>query len=399
MYQSSTRNNFLDILLDPQAIAILGSIALHAIIGAGLPFLSQPEKAGKKVGPSTVKVVQLTPSELRRIPQAPPAPAPQVLPPVAQPTPAPQPAVAPPRSPQFSTAPQTIPFSPIRAPFDGVTIKPPQGNKQQKVTPQKQPFAPIFDPGEIFKPTPKPSKANIPKGSTPKPSTKPTPKPTTSPVTKKTTAVAPTPQPAIATDDDGSDPTTTTTPSPTSTPTPQAQQSGGTPTPTPTPTIAATTPPITVPTGGATGNPGVTGTGLYGKYTRDANAQLLAYLKKYPNIKPYPPKQLPLQQYKSALPCPKVKQPPFIVLMVTFDKVPGSLDGNILGTSTSPLLNDEKPYVAGDSATLKNDKLMEILATAGFAAATEADKTRPEADKGKPVIYQYRVQAVCIPPS
>lgn len=110
MYQSSTRNNFLDILLDPTAIAILASIVLHATIGASLPFFTQPEKEGKKVGPTTVKVVELTPSELQRIPQAPPTPAPQVLPPVTQPTPASSPAVAPVRTPQFSTAPQTIPF-------------------------------------------------------------------------------------------------------------------------------------------------------------------------------------------------------------------------------------------------------------------------------------------------
>lgn len=392
MYQSSTRNNFLDILLDPTAIAILASIALHATIGASLPFFTQPEKEGKKVGPSTVKVVELTPSELQRIPQAPPVPKPQVLPPVTQPIPAQRPAVATPRPPQFSTAAQTIPFSPIRAPFDGVTIKPPQGNKQQKATPQKQPIAPIFDPDAIFKPTPTPSKSPIPKASNPKPSTQPTPTPTTSPVTKKTTTVAPTPQPSIATDDDGSDPATTTTPSPTLPP--KAQQSGGTPTSAPTPTIAATIPPTT-PTPSGTGVPG--GTGLYGKYTRAANAQLLAYLQKYPNIKQYPPKQLPPQQYKSASPCPKVKQPPFIVLMVAFDKAPGGLDGNILGNTTSPLLNDEKPYITGDPATLENENLMKIATTAGFAAATEADKTRPEADKGRPVLYQYRVQAVCIP--
>ena len=393
MYQSSTRNNFLDILLDPTAIAILASIAIHATIGASLPFFTQPEKEGKKVGPSTVKVVELTPSELQRIPQAPPAPKPQVLPPVTQPIPAQRPAVAAPRPPQFSTAPQTIPFSPIRAPFDGVTIKPPQGNKQQKATPQKQPIAPIFDPGEIFKPTPKPSKSPLPKGITPKPSTQPTPTPTASPVSKKTTTVAPTPQPSIATDDDGSDPATTTTPSPT--PTQTAQQSGGAPTPAPTPTIAATTPPITSPTGSATGVPG--GTGLYGKYTLAANVRIQEYIKKYPNIKMYPPKPLPPQQYKSAAPCPKVKQPPFIVLMVVFDKLSNGLDNNILGTATSNLLTDEKPYITGDPVTLEDKNLMNIATTAGFSAATEADKTRPEADKGRPVLYQYRVQAVCVP--
>ena len=70
MSQSITRNNFTDILLDPTTIAVVGSIAVHAIFAANLALFTQPAKELKKPGPGTVKVVELTPSELQRIPWA-----------------------------------------------------------------------------------------------------------------------------------------------------------------------------------------------------------------------------------------------------------------------------------------------------------------------------------------
>ena len=79
MYQSAPRKNFLDTLIEPTSIAILGSIALHAILGASLPFFTQLEKEVKKSEPGTVKVVELTPTELQRIPQAPRIPAPEIV--------------------------------------------------------------------------------------------------------------------------------------------------------------------------------------------------------------------------------------------------------------------------------------------------------------------------------
>lgn len=390
MYQSSTRKNFLDILLDPTAIAILGSLALHATIGATLPFFTQPDKAGTN-GPATVKVVELTPNELQRIPQAPPTPAPQVLPPVTQPTPAPSPQAAPPSAPdEFSTSPQTIPFPSIvgTPQKKKVTPKPKSAPKQQKAKPQKRSTIAIFDPNQIFNaPTPKPSKSPIPKG-TPKPSAQPKPTPKTQPLTKKTTSqTTPAPQQQIpATDDDGGDRPPTT---PATTPTRQAQQQPATAPPSGTPAAQPTTQPATPPSGEPTGNNNERG--LYGKYTQAANAKLQEYLQKYPNIKQYPPKQLS-QQYPAGVTCSKVKQPPFIVLMVAFDKVPEGQENNILGSGTSPLLNDEKPYINGDPTMLANKKLLELATTAGFADATEADKQRPAADKGKPVLYTYRVQ-------
>ena len=381
MYQSSTRNSFLDILLDPTAIAILGSIALHATIGASLPFFTQPEKEGKKVGPSTVKVVQLTPSELQRIPQAPPAPTPQVLPPVTQPIPSPRP-VAPPSTPQFSTAPQTIPFSPIRDAFDGVTIKPPAGNKQQPATAQKTPITAIFDPESIFKPTPKPSKSPIQKGITAKPSTQPTPS-IKKPLAKKPqAAIAPTPQPNAVTDDDGGEQPPAT---PASAPTNQTQKPGGTPQPsrpTVTPTPAPVTPPSDSSAGGGNG-------GFYGKYTKSATERLQQYMAANPGIKLYQPKLLS-QSYPPGVACSKVKQPPFIVLMVAFDKVPENQENNILGESSAPSI--DKPYVAGDRDTPENRKLGDLAANAALYDANKADQDRTAADKGKRVLYQYRVQ-------
>ncbi len=382
MYQSSTRNNFLDILLDPTAIAILASIALHATIGASLPFFTQPEKEGKKVSPTTVKVVQLTPSELQRIPQAPPAPTPQVLPPVTQPIPSPRPSVAPVRPPQFSTAPQTIPFSPIRGAFDGVTIKPPAGNKQQPVKPQKTPIAPIFDPESIFKPTPKPSKPPIQKGITAKPSTQPSPS-TKKPLAKKSPAAdTPTPQPNAVTDDDGGEQTPTTSGS---SPTNQAQQPGGTLQPS-RPTLTPAPAPLTPPSDGSAG--GGNG-GFYGKYAIAAAKRLQQYIEANPGIKLYDRKLLS-QSYPPGVPCSKVKQPPFIVLMVAFDKVPENQEDNILGESTAQPI--DKPYVAGDRDTPENRKLGDLAVNAALYDANRADRDRPAADKGKRVLYQYRVQ-------
>jgi hypothetical protein len=368
MYQPSTRKNFLDNLLDPTAIAILGSIALHATLGASLPFVTHPEKEAKKAEPGTVKVVELTPNELQRIPQIPPTPIP-VLPPISQPiTPSSQ--AVPPRTPQFSTDAATIPFSPIRIPLEKIMPKALPAKKEQKAIPQKQPIAPIFDRNISFKPSPKPSKPLIPKIIAPKPTPKPI---ATQPIVKKT---QPSPAPKfpadLPPDDDGSDVAPI---APTPSPNNQAQQPAITPQPTITPQPAKSP------------NPGSRDDSLYAKA---ANAKILEYLTKYPDIKQYPPKTLS-QKYPPGIPCPKLKQPPFIVLMVAFDKVTQGQDP-ISGSSISPLLENEKPYINGDPAILSNKKLLDISVTEGLADATEADKKRPEADKGKPVMYQYRVQ-------
>ncbi len=409
MDRSSPRNNFLDILLDPMAIAILGSIAIHAALGAGLPFLTPPNQEGKKAGPGTVKVLELTPSELQRIPQAPPTPtpvpiSPAVTPQITQPQPTtPTPAIKPPQAPKFSTAPLTIPFSPIRTTATPTaTPKPTAGKKDKKAIAQKQPKPPTFDTNIIFTPTtPAPRPTATPKQNTPKPAA--TPQGNTTKATPPTTKPSPAVKPPVAkktpasttpvTRNDGEPNEGNGSPSqpktaPAATPKPQTAQPPGTSRPASTP--AQTTTQSTTPNGGGDPN-GNTESGLYGKYTKAANARLQEYLRKYPNIKQYPPRQLS-QQYPPGVPCSKVKQPPFIVLMVAFDRVPDGQDANILGNTTSPLLENEKPYIDGDPATLANKKLTELATTAGFVDATERDKNRAAIDKGKPVLYTYRVQ-------
>ncbi len=83
-------------------------------------------------------------------------------------------------------------------------------------------------------------------------------------------------------------------------------------------------------------------------------------------------------------------------MMVAFDKLSQGQDP-ITGDSISPILENEKPYVDGDPATIANKKLLATSVTAGFAEATEVDKSRPAIDKDKPVLYSYRVQFTCSP--
>ena len=96
-------------------------------------------------------------------------------------------------------------------------------------------------------------------------------------------------------------------------------------------------------------------------------------------------------RYPPDTPCPRTKQPPFTILMVGFDRVPQGQDDNILGDNTSQPLDNKKSYF-GDPQILNNPSLLDKSLTAGFAAATEAEKNRPEADKDLPVLYYYRVQ-------
>ncbi len=378
MYQSSPRKNLLDILVDPTSIAILGSIALHAILGASLPFFTQLEKEIKKADPGTVKVVELTPNELQRIPQAPPIPAPQIAtpPPVI---PQPQ-AVIPPISPNSPT----IPFSPIRIPLEKLKPQPAKGKKAQPAIPQKQPIAPLFDPNISFNPTPKPTKSPDKKATTTKPTPIPITKPAPKPIVKKPKVTTVNPIPTVNSDDDGGDlqPTTPSTPST------QAQKSVNTP---PVATANSTRPAGQSETD-PSGTPGSDSNSFpqfYGKYSAAATERIQQYLKAYPGIKLYTPVTL-RQSYPVGLPCSSVPQAPFIVLMTAFDKVPENNENNPLGDSTAPSI--DKPYVAADRDTPENRKLGELAVNTALYAANKADQDRPPADKGKKVLYQYRVQ-------
>jgi hypothetical protein len=378
MYQSSTRTNFLDILADPTAIALLGSIALHALIGASLPLFPQPKDI-KKAEPGTVKVVELTPNELQRIPQAPPIPAPKAFTPVIPPT-TPSSTLAPPASnPPISPNSPIIPFSPIRIPLENVNPNPVAGNKQQQAIPKQQPTAPIFDPNISFKSTPKPISKPNPKNTTPKPLPIPKPAPvaekpkkSTNPDSAKTTVI----------DSSGDTPATTSATTPTQ--------------PASSPTNSTTTPransPTTTTAGSSSGTPGKDPNSFppfYGKYAASAGERIEQYLKSYPDIKLYKPQSL-LQSYPDGVPCSKVKQAPFIVLMTLFDKVPENVENNPLGDATAQSI--DKPYVAAEKDTPENRKLSEIAINTALYQANKADQNRPVEDKGKRVLYQYRVQ-------
>ena len=381
MYQSAPRKNFLDILIEPTSIAILGSIALHAIIGASLPFFTQLQQEVKKAEPGTVKVVELTPTELQRIPQAPPIPAPEIVAKPTVPTPA---AVTPPIAPPISPNSPTIPFSPIRIPLEKLTPQPPKGNKTQQAIPQQQPAQPKFDPNISFKPPAKPTKAPEQKATTTRPT--PIPKPAPIPIKKKPKPTTVIPIPDVNSDDDGGNLQPTT---PATTPSPQAQKPANTSPPT-----TATNPSRPAGQSGTqpSGTPGSDTNSFppfYGKYAALATERIQQYLKAYPGILLYTPVTL-RQSYPVGLPCSSVPQAPFIVLMTAFDKVPENNDNNPLGDSTAPSI--DKPYVASDKDTPENRKLGELAVNTALYEANKADQNRPPADKGKKVLYQYRVQ-------
>ena len=395
MYQSPSRNNFLDILIDPTTSAIIASIALHALLGAGLPFFTQLEKAGKKPEPSTVKVVELSPSELQRIPQAPPIPTPQVLPPASQPIPPTSQSAPPPISPNT----KTVPFSPIRVPLENVTPTPAPAQKPQQVIPQQQPKPPSFNSKVSIKPKPKSTQSSpvkpkpkpnqssgSPDGNTKlSPTPLPSPEPTSEPSQKRKILTVPLPSSSSNTPDPDGGNTSSTTPTTGSS---QSQSPSGSSSQTSTPTNS--TSPSTSSTQSSVNSTGNITGGNYGGYTQAVTARTNNYIAKYPNIKPYLLRLLMLR-YPPDTPCPRTKQPPFTILMVGFDRVPQGQDDNILGDNTSQPLDNKKSYF-GDPQILNNPSLLDKSLTAGFAAATEAEKNRPEADKDLPVLYYYRVQ-------
>ena len=384
MYQSSARKNFLDILLDPTAIAILASLALHTIIGAGLPFFTRPDSAGIKSGPTTVKVVELTPSELQRIPQAPPVPTPQAVPPPTQRAPSPSP-VAPPRATKFSTAPQTIPFSPLR-PSDGTLFQPPAAKPKKAASP-KRPLNPLFDPNAIFNSPTKAPKPQTKKGVT----TKPSPS-TSSPVVTKPATKAPTkapkklvtPQPNTETDDDGgSNPPAQTPPANNSNNRPAQQPAGTNPTANTNPSNSTpTTPTEPANTSGDSGGGG----GFYGRYTQEALKRLIDYKQNIPGLVVYQPAVLKVD-YPAKAACTSAKQSPYIVYMVAFDKVAEIAPDDI--TSERLTQTVDKSAIYGDKG---NAQLFRYAAFKATEASTTADLNRPAADKGKRVLYQYRVE-------
>jgi hypothetical protein len=376
MYQSAPRKNSLDILVDPTAIALLGSIALHALIGASLPFFNYLEQESKKADPGTVKVVELTPSELQRIPQALPTPN---LPVVTAPPTIPntkivtQPSVTPisPNSP-------TVPFSPIRIPLGQPTPKPPKGVKDQQSIPQPQPTEPIFDPKISLKPAPKSSQSPTPDQF------KPAPKPSPPPIAtkpKKTNLI-----PFANSDDNGGDFQPFT---PTTTPGSQVQSTNPT-----RPAGGSTQPkPAGQPSGQSSGgSPAGSGNNFpytNGKFDAVVQEQLAKYKQAYPGLKVYLPR-LVQRAYPPDVLCANVRKTPFIVMMLAFDKVPDKRENNPLGYSSAPSIDE--PFIAADQDTAANKILADLAVDTALYEANKADQGRPLTDRGNRVLYQYRVQ-------
>jgi hypothetical protein len=372
MYQSSTRNNFLDILLDPTAIAILGSIALHAIIAASFPFLFQPDKPGKKADTGSVKVVELTPNELQRIPQAPPPIIPQTLPPVYQPS-VPVAPAAPPRAPKISTAPQTIPSSPIRT-APKATAKPVPVTKAQTAKPKAQPSPLVFGSENSFDPKPLPSKVS----AKPDPTKPAPPSQTPAKPAKPTKPTSPKPTEVPQGYDTG--PELQPTPAPGSGR--QSQKPPATPQPAGSPNaIPGSTPSATPPSNDVGG-----GNGFYGNYTQLAIEQLKIYQAKYPGLI-VANKKLVVKPYPPGIPCSKVKQSPFIVFMPVFGKTPENSDPT-LGSSTADV-EDGKIFAEN---TKENEVAILQAKKIAVEEAQEENKNRTEVQKKSPIVYSLRIQ-------
>jgi hypothetical protein len=272
-----------------------------------------------------------------------------------------------------------VPFSPIRIPLGQTTPNPPKGVKDQQAIPQPQPTEPIFDPKISLNPAPKSSQSPTPDKRNPAPKPSPTPI-TTKP--QKTDLI-----PFANSDDDSGDfQPFTPAPSPgkQSQSTNSTRPAGG----------SSQSKPAGQPSGQSSGSSsGGGGDGNssfpypYGKYAAAVTARIARYMKDHPGIVVYKPTLLS-QSYPPGVPCSRTKQAPFSVLMVAFDKVPAS--NNALGSTTAPSIDE--PYVATDRETPDNRKLGEIAIDTAIYNANKADQNRSSADKGKRVLYQYRVQ-------
>jgi hypothetical protein len=176
MDRLSARKPALDFLIDPTAIAIVGSIALHALFVANLPWLFRPEKPGDKQ-PGTVKIVQLTPAEADRLPQTEPTPQPSpvatpaIVPPVYQPSTPTPPAQSIPINP---SPPTTVPSFggniPIPPPFKPTTPS------SQPAPKSAQPQSPVKSTKPKTNTRPSPTSATATSANSPPKSTQPKPK-------------------------------------------------------------------------------------------------------------------------------------------------------------------------------------------------------------------------------
>ncbi len=130
-------------------------------------------------------------------------------------------------------------------------------------------------------------------------------------------------------------------------------------------------------------NPKITDTeDVQNRYIRAANNKILDYLKKYPNLKVHPTKSL-LEEYPIGTSCPKIKQPPFIILLLVVSEVVGD-STYMLRTAFSPY--PDRTSIDKTSGASIDRTLMQIATSSGFREAIETDTKRPAA-ASRPVLY------------
>jgi hypothetical protein len=380
MYQFSTRKNFLDILLEPTSLAILASIALHGLIAANLAMLFPPEKPGKTADPGLVKVLELNPNEIQRIPQAPqtsvqplaPTPLfPDVLPPLDEPiTTVPSPTATEPG--KITTTPKVVPSTPQRT---TPTAKP---SPSQSSIAQKQPSAP-----QQFDPNPFPSKSPTPKGNINSPTPKPSPSFLPSPSPKPTPTQSPSSSPGGG-GNTGNDSNQGDNNSPSgSSPSPQPTNS---PTTSPNP-VNSSNPSPNGTQGGS--NSTTTTTRVEGDYQQKALAKTIEFQRKYPGIKVQRPVSLKLS-YPAGTPCSGVKSAQFIVYMVAFDRSKQQDDVLGGGSISDPI---DKAVIGKIEGKANNGEALGTIALQkAIEQVQESDNQRSELDRSQQVLYQYKVQ-------
>jgi hypothetical protein len=325
MDRLAARKSPLDFLIEPMTVAVVGSIAIHALVAGNLSLFLRPDRTEDKKQPGTVKILQLTPTEADRLPQTEPptaaTPAPQIVPPVykpSTPTPPVQNTAPAPRNPTpntTTTPPDTItapsfggnvpvppPFKPAQPTVRTSTPKPsvrpatkPQVIKPQATKPQATKPAPSSSP-EPLRPTKTPPSVTDPSGGldapspspiaikpAPTPTTaqgKPTPQPTPSPIqSSPPRQPSPQPTPTISSpsndnlDLPGNDNPNSGNPNPTRSTEPSR---------TPAPTKPAATPSSAPPGGGTAAGGGTNSKPT--DYEKLINSRISELQKQYPSI-------------------------------------------------------------------------------------------------------------------
>jgi hypothetical protein len=125
------------------------------------------------------------------------------------------------------------------------------------------------------------------------------------------------------------------------------------------------------------------------RHIRKALDKIIDYLEKYPNLKFYPAKTL-IKEYPTGTSCPKIKQPPFFILLLAVGKVAEGDSNYMLGSAFGSA--PDRTSIDKNSGASIERTLLQIATSSGLTEAIETDTKRPTADKRRPTLYQYRVE-------